>query len=58
VDARGAAVDAGALGRGRVQATGGGLVVTVPLGPDQALRVRSSLAYDELVGWLRGLRRT
>ena len=57
VEARGAAVELGRLGTGQVQATGGGLVVTVPLGPEQALRVRSSLPYDALVGWLSGLAR-
>ena len=45
------------LGTGQVQATGGGLVVIVPLGPEQALRVRSSLPYDDLLAWLTTLQR-
>lgn len=57
VEARGTQVRIGRLGTGQVQATGGGLVVTVPLGEEQALRVRSSLPYDVLVGWLSGLAR-
>ena len=57
VETRGTAVRLGQLGAGQVQATGGGLVVTVPLGAEQTLRVRSSLPYDVLVGWLSGLSR-
>jgi hypothetical protein len=57
LEARGTQVRLGQLGTGQVQATGGGLVVTVPLGAEQAVRVRSSLPYDVLVGWLSGLRR-
>jgi hypothetical protein len=56
VETRGMAARFGQLGTGQVQATGGGLVVTVPLGQQQTLRVRSSLPYDVLVGWLSGLR--
>ena len=58
LEVHGASVGLGALGTGRVQATGGGLVVTVPLGEEQTLRVRSSLPYDVLVDWLSGLRRS
>jgi hypothetical protein len=41
------------LGTGRVQATGGGLVVTVPLGEEQWLRVRTSVSAEDLADWLR-----
>ena len=56
-EARGVPVAVSSLGSGRAQATGGGIVVTVPLGPDQLLRVRSSLPYDELIAWLSSVRR-
>jgi hypothetical protein len=56
-DAPGVPAELGALGQGRVQATGGGLVVTVPLADQQLLRVRTSLPYDALLAWLRTLRR-
>ncbi|MBK5307040.1 MAG: hypothetical protein JJD92_10165 [Frankiaceae bacterium] len=56
-EARGLPVELPGLGTGRVQATGGGLVLTVPLGADQWLRVRTSLPYDELVEYVKGLTR-
>jgi hypothetical protein len=42
-----------ALGTGHVQATGGGLVVTIPLGVDERLRVRTSVAIDDVAEWLQ-----
>jgi hypothetical protein len=56
-DATGVAVSVPGLGAGHVQATGGGLVLAVDLGPDQLLRVRTSLSYDVLLAWLAGVRR-
>jgi hypothetical protein len=57
VEARGLEVALPGLGTGQLQATGGGLVLTVALGPDQALRVRTSLGHDALLAWAAGLRR-
>ena len=57
LEVRGESVDLAPLGPARVQATGGGLVITVPLGPEQHLRVRSSMPYDVLRAWLVGLER-
>ncbi len=47
-------VDLGALGTGRVRATGGGLVVEVRVG-DGLLRVRSGLPLASLVAWMATL---
>lgn len=58
VEARGVSVPAGPLGTASVQATGGGLVAVVALGEEQFLRVRTSLAFDDLMAWLRSLRRS
>ncbi|MEO6206154.1 MAG: hypothetical protein ABIO67_12360 [Mycobacteriales bacterium] len=56
-DSRGSDVVLPGLGTARIQATLGGLVVSVRLAPDQYLRVRSSLPYDATFGWLSGLQR-
>jgi hypothetical protein len=56
-DAPGQPVAVPALGTGHLQATGGGLVMTIPLGEDRRLRVRTSLAYDDLLAWLQTLAR-
>jgi hypothetical protein len=52
LDAPGRRVEVPGLGTGGMQATGGGLVLTIPLAPDQHLRVRTSLSYDALLAWL------
>jgi hypothetical protein len=57
LDLRGTEADLGPLGPGRVQATGGGLVLTVEVGPEQHVQVRTSLTYDVVRAWLVGLRR-
>ena len=57
VDPRGLAVPLPGFETGYVQATGGGLLVTVPLSTDQALRVRTSLSYDALLAWLAAVHR-
>lgn len=58
LEERGEPVDLAPLGPGWVQATGGGLVITVRLGVEQHLRVRTSIPYDVVREWLVGLRRT
>lgn len=52
VDSVGRPVGVPGLGTGGIQATGGGLVLTIPLAPDQHLRVRTSLSFDALLAWL------
>jgi hypothetical protein len=54
---RGVPVQLDRLGAGFVQATGGGLVVSVQLGDEQLLRVRTSLSYPVLLRWLETVRR-
>ena len=54
---RGTSAPLGDLGVAQVQATAGGLLVTVRLAPEQHVRVRTSLPYADVQSWLLSLRR-